>query len=334
MTAGDLDNFFAHENHSFPVSISEYGNLRKCSKSDFIACLTRIIEPEYEAPTVDALIIDGAAVIHTSYPESSIKTFGDYCDLQIPQKIKALARNVDWLDVVFDVYKETTLKQDTRDRRGTDGMRVSIRKDTPIQHKQFKKILTVSDNKTELFQLVADSIVTKCNEKIIVCTNGSTVISNSTLETQYLAPCNQEECDTRLFLYAYDAIRNGISRITIVANDTDVVIIALYVFASLNVNELWIEYGVGKHRRWLPIHHYAAELGEKTCQALPYWYALTGYDTVSSFARRGKKTEWETWKAYPEATDSFIRSVLMSFNRFILFIFWSLNNSYRFLIID
>ena len=47
--AGDLDNFFTHENHSFPISISEYGNLRKCLKSDFISCLTSIVEPRYEA---------------------------------------------------------------------------------------------------------------------------------------------------------------------------------------------------------------------------------------------------------------------------------------------
>ena len=38
-----------HESRSFPVSESEYGNLRKCSKSDFISCLTSIVEPRYEA---------------------------------------------------------------------------------------------------------------------------------------------------------------------------------------------------------------------------------------------------------------------------------------------
>ena len=32
---GNLDNFFAHENHSYPVTLSEYGRLRKCTaKSD------------------------------------------------------------------------------------------------------------------------------------------------------------------------------------------------------------------------------------------------------------------------------------------------------------
>ena len=36
---GNLENFFKHENHSYPVSISEYGKLRKCSKSDFLKCL-------------------------------------------------------------------------------------------------------------------------------------------------------------------------------------------------------------------------------------------------------------------------------------------------------
>ena len=28
---GDLDSFFAHENHSYSVIISEYGRLRKCN---------------------------------------------------------------------------------------------------------------------------------------------------------------------------------------------------------------------------------------------------------------------------------------------------------------
>ena len=34
---GDLDNFFAHRNHAFPVSISEYGKLQKAtSKFHFL----------------------------------------------------------------------------------------------------------------------------------------------------------------------------------------------------------------------------------------------------------------------------------------------------------
>ena len=95
--AGDLDNFFAQENHSFPVSISEYGNLCKSSKSDFISCLTSTIEPQHEAPAVNGIVIDGGAMAHTSYPEFSTKILGEYCEVQVAKKIKALANVLGWI---------------------------------------------------------------------------------------------------------------------------------------------------------------------------------------------------------------------------------------------
>ena len=36
--------------------------------------------------------------------------------------------------------------------------------------------------------------------------------------------------------------------------------------------------------------------------ALPIFHAYTGYDTVSSFHVRGKKTAWDTWKILEEVT--------------------------------
>ena len=35
------------------------------------------------------------------------------------------------------------------------------------------------------------------------------------------------------------------------------------------------------------------------------FHAFTGCDTVSSFGGRGKKTAWETWKAYEDVTPVF-----------------------------
>ena len=37
--SGDLGEFFSHENHSYPPSISKYGKLRKSSKADFVGIL-------------------------------------------------------------------------------------------------------------------------------------------------------------------------------------------------------------------------------------------------------------------------------------------------------
>ena len=69
---GDLEDFFSHENHSYPISISEYGKLRKCTgKSDFLKCLNEIIDPSEEQPVTQAKIIDGAALINMNPPRSS-----------------------------------------------------------------------------------------------------------------------------------------------------------------------------------------------------------------------------------------------------------------------
>ena len=90
-----------------------------------------------------------------------------------------------------------------------------------------------------------------------------------------LQPCNQEEADTRVLLHAFDGASKGYKKVSIVTVDTDVVVIALYHFFSLNIDELWVEMGVGQHRRWLPLHMYANLLKEEICRALPFWFAFT-----------------------------------------------------------
>ena len=62
---GNLDNFFAHENHAYPVSLSEYGKLRKCSaKWDFLQCLNDIVKLSLLPPNVEIKIIDVAAFVN------------------------------------------------------------------------------------------------------------------------------------------------------------------------------------------------------------------------------------------------------------------------------
>ena len=40
-------------------------------------------------------------MVRTSYPESSVKTFNEYCEVQVTKKIQALARNVAQVEIVF-----------------------------------------------------------------------------------------------------------------------------------------------------------------------------------------------------------------------------------------
>ena len=104
--------------------------------------------------------------------------------------------------------------------------------------------------------------------------------------------CNYEEADTRVILHAVDGSQTY-KNILIVNVDTDVVIIALCNFFSLSLNELWVEFGVGQNRKYLPMHKIAYSLGEETWRALPMWFTLSDCDTIFNFSGRGKKTTWK-----------------------------------------
>lgn len=155
---GHLDNFFSHENHAFPISISEYGKLRKAtSKSDFIQSLESIVEFKFDAPPVSMKVIDGAAFVNMNRPKLA-KTYGSYCKDELIQKLKYISHNIERLDVVFDVYRENSLKSQTRENRG-EGIRISIRKDTQIYYKDFQKFMKNDQNKTELFKMISEAAV-------------------------------------------------------------------------------------------------------------------------------------------------------------------------------
>ena len=79
-----------------------------------------------------------------------------------------------------------------------------------------------------------------------------------------------------------------------------------YELLTVGLEELWVEFGVGVNRNWIAVHRLAHSLWPPKCGAFPSWYALTGCDTVSSFHGKEKKSAWETWKCYPEATDVFL----------------------------
>ena len=172
--AGDLENFFAHENHAFSVSLSEYGKLRNCVESNFMDCLQSLQEPSLDPPDVQAIVVDAAALVYSNYPEKKMKTHGAYCKKETTEKISDMGKTVENVDVVFDIYKEMSLKQKTREGRSTgdDVLRTSVRHDTPIQLSKFQKILRVN----ELFELIAEYVVgEQYKEAPVISTKGEKV---------------------------------------------------------------------------------------------------------------------------------------------------------------
>ena len=211
------------------------------------------------------------------------------------------------MDFVSDRYLENSIKTQTRGGRGK-GVRISVRKDTPLCE-DFKKFMIDSDVKAELFLIIASSIsqIKDLPTSIIAAVTEKVVSNGFDIDFENIIPCNQEEADIRLILHVFNGCRKGYKKLTILGSDTDIVVIALYHFYDLDDNELWIEYGDGQQKKWLPIHEYAKCLGKEICRALPIWYAITVCDTVSAFGGRGKKTVWGVWGNFEEALRTFIK---------------------------
>ena len=107
-----------------------------------------------------------------------------------------------------------------------------------------------------------------------------------------------------MFLHAKHAAIGGSKSINIVSSDTDVVVIGVAVFDDLNVDHLWMTFGKGKDMRWIPIHDIVRSLGPRS-KALPFFHAFTDCDTVSAFVGKGKKTAWQAWNVFENATEVF-----------------------------
>lgn len=172
--------------------------------------------------------------------------------------------------------------------------------------KNWSSFLRVDANKTELFQLLAEQAVTLSMDegKELYTTHDQHVLTSADrVEMTQLEPCTHEEADTRIFLHVYDAYQSGHRRILIRTCDTDVVVLAISVVSALPGCDLWIAYGTGKNMRYVSASMIALRIGRDKASALPLFHALTGCDTVSFFAGRGKKTAFALWNVFPQLTN-------------------------------
>ena len=90
----------------------------------------------------------------------------------------------------------------------------------------------------------------------------------------------------------------------------ELLILMLFFFLlgifTLCVISIQGSFGTGKHFCYYHINTICANLGVERSWALPPFHAFTGCDTTSSFFGRSKKSAWQAWSAYPEATEAFV----------------------------
>lgn len=104
--------------------------MRSGDKAPLIAVLEGCCEPCKKPDVADAVIIDGGMLVHLLKPHPSMATFKEYSDL-IKNYVSNLANSLhsSRIDIVWDLYKENSIKASTRFSRGV-GVR---RQDLPTK---------------------------------------------------------------------------------------------------------------------------------------------------------------------------------------------------------
>ena len=113
-----LYDFFRRENHPFPVALSDGGKLHTArQKSHLAAVLGSHVTLPTNEPHADVIIISGSALVNVLPPRTS-KTFEDYATLDVLPTIRAYSIKYERTDMLFDVYRRSSLKAEAISKRG------------------------------------------------------------------------------------------------------------------------------------------------------------------------------------------------------------------------
>ena len=111
-----------------------------------------------------------------------------------------------------------------------------------------------------------------------------------------------------MFLNANGMSLQNHSKIIICTVDTDVLVLAVSVSAGLKVDqleELWVHFGVGKHRKYAPVLIIFNNLGESKVRGHPFFHAFTGCDQVSFLSHVTKGSTWKVLDLFDDISPIF-----------------------------
>ena len=98
-----------------------------------------------------------------------------------------------------------------------------------------------------------------------------------------------EEAALRIIPHIEDSVQSKNTRIVLLSNDTDVLVLLLYFlqyFTSIGLKELWIQFATGQNKRFIPVHKLSCKLGPQMCSNLFKAHILTGSDFTSKIGTK------------------------------------------------
>ena len=234
---GNMEAFFSHETLQYPPALTRSGGIRSGNKSDLVKCIQPLsyTETVSNQPKVPAVVLEGSVLVNLAKPKKN-QSFKDYAtDVFCPQIRKQMNEySAQRVDIVFDTYKDQSLKASTRVKRGK-GIRRKVL-DKSVAPTNWRNFLHLDQNKIELFLYLSTTIIQHGDrgDVIMICAYDDTYISSSNkLDLSNLTPCNHEEADTRVFLHVKDMTKQGHRKMVIRTVDTDVLVLAVSVYEQL-----------------------------------------------------------------------------------------------------
>ena len=292
---GNLEEFFRHESSPYPPALSTEGSINSCTKSDLLRCVMETSaagDEDVTAPDMyDFITIDGGMLIH-SLPGTSVhgKSFDDYFSNVFCPRIHHELKRSTRVDIVWDQYRETSIKGSTREKRGT-GTRQRVSGSAKVP-KNWPDFLASAANKTELFSFLATRLAQGHiqYDKCLYITSADEVLSAG--PGPAMGACNHEEADTRVIVHVLHALQHANVGL-VLTGDTYVVVILLsnfhHIAAANPAADIWIAFKTGKSTKSISLNALASHLGPTTCKAMALFHAFTGCDSTSSFKFKGKR---------------------------------------------
>ena len=292
----DMRSVFKFPLGPLPWALAEpMGTLKKTSKATFLHKLEGPVEPLEKVSGDYAMVFDGMVCPTVSSHQQNLWPTFDGSARENPHyRFKRI-------NVVFDVYRDLSIKNVERKRRSKDQLLFKSIIATS-QIKQWGSFLSCNKNKNSLVEFFvsqwknAESRL-KIGQKTIYVTSRSDVykINDTVVERVLQLQSNHEEADTRMLLHAKHASFTY-PKVLISSPVTDIFIIFFSVHTRIAAN-LYFLTGVKRSRRIIDVSKVADYIFDtlKRCdvskevlmESLIGFHSFTGCDTISAFTGRG-----------------------------------------------
>ncbi len=299
----DMPSILKHELMPVPLSLTEMdGSLRTGNKSVLVDIITKAIACPDKLDLQgqrSCLIIDGQPLVIAVGKPQGAMTFGDLADTFVLSVLQQGA-NYERIDVVFDRYRDETIKADPLGRRTKAARpirRIFEDRSVPLP-KNWANFMASTDNKADLARFLSESLISQApNDKDVIVAGGfldeQDVRSSKGSDVDSLRSTH-EEADTRLVLHAAHSRFETV----VPSRDTDVILLLVAHFRHIHFDNLWVMAGTSKARKFIPVGTVCNSLPNDLVGNLLAFHALTGCDTTSYMANHSKQTSWTLFKEH------------------------------------